>query len=47
MKKRTIIWEPDSLIDYYQVARGLELNYIIYVIDALENLIAYGQQEGI
>ena len=31
-----IIWEEGngSLIDFYQVANGLELNYIIYVIDA-------------
>jgi hypothetical protein len=35
-----IIWEKGkgSLIDFYQVARGLDLNYIIYVIDALGEL---------
>lgn len=35
-----IIWEKGkgSLIDFYQVSRGLDLNYIIYVIDALGEL---------
>jgi hypothetical protein len=35
-----IIWEKGkgSLIDFYQVANGLELNYIIYVIDGLGEL---------
>lgn len=35
-----IIWEKGkgSLIDFYQVANGLELNHIIYVIDALGEL---------
>jgi hypothetical protein len=35
-----IIWEKGkgSLNDFYQVAKGLELNYIIYVIDGLGEL---------
>lgn len=35
--KEPIIWEKGKgpLIDFYQVANGLELNYIIYVIDTL------------
>jgi hypothetical protein len=37
---KPIIWEKGdvSLIDFYQVANGLELNYIIYVIDGLGEL---------
>jgi len=35
-KHEPIIWSKENggLIDFYQVAKGLELNYIIYVIDA-------------
>ena len=39
-KQEPIIWEKQqgSLIDFYQVANGLELNHIIYVIDAMGEL---------
>ena len=39
-KQEPIIWEKQhgSLIDFYQVAKGLELNHIIYVIDAMGEL---------
>lgn len=39
-KHEPLIWDKEkgSLIDFYQVANGLELNYIIYVIDALGEL---------
>lgn len=35
-----IIWEKGkgSLIDFYQIANGLELNYIIHVIDVFGEL---------
>ena len=39
-KQEPIIWdkEKSELLDFYHIARGLELNYIIYVIDALGEL---------
>ena len=39
-KHEPIIWDKDKgeLMDFYQIAGGLELNYIIYVIDALGEL---------
>jgi len=39
-KHEPIIWKKENgaLIDFYQVAKGLELNHIIYVIDALGEL---------
>ena len=39
-KQEPIIWDNQkgSLIDFYQVAKGLELNHIIYVIDAMGEL---------
>ncbi len=39
-RQEPLIWEKEKspLIDFYQVAKGLNLNYIIYVIDGLGEL---------